>query len=180
MCIFRLKTCILALKWMFYCPVLCFVLTKHNFKCIKIIVLKSVQIFVADYDYGIQDLIELRLVSKDSMRSVYNNLPLFDSLKLTSSMGCLGQSIKNNLNQSKCIIHSVRQNCLWILYRPLLQQKTNIVKYWYCLFAILYTSNERAIHGPPSNLMWPASYVGNFLNSYFDLKNIKQFCNFFF
>ncbi len=33
------------------------------------------------------------------------------------------------------------------------------------------TSGPRATYGPPSILMWPASYIWSFLNSYFDYEN---------
>ncbi len=33
------------------------------------------------------------------------------------------------------------------------------------------TSGPRATYGPPSTLMWPASYVSSFINSYLDLEN---------
>ena len=33
------------------------------------------------------------------------------------------------------------------------------------------TSGPRATYGPPSTLMWPASYIRSFLNSYIDYEN---------
>jgi len=33
------------------------------------------------------------------------------------------------------------------------------------------TSGPRATYGPPSTLMWPASYIWSFLNSYIDYEN---------
>jgi len=33
------------------------------------------------------------------------------------------------------------------------------------------TSGPRATYGPPSTLMWPASYIRSFLNNYWDYEN---------
>jgi len=35
------------------------------------------------------------------------------------------------------------------------------------------TSGTRATYGPPSTLMWPASYIWSFLNSYIDYEVIE-------
>jgi len=32
-------------------------------------------------------------------------------------------------------------------------------------------SGPQATYGPPNNLMWPASYIRSFLNSYIDYEN---------
>jgi len=47
-----------------------------------------------------------------------------------------------------------------------------LCQYNYCLDQAWATSGPRATYGPPSTLMWPASYIWKCLNSYIDHKSI--------
>jgi len=49
---------------------------------------------------------------------------------------------------------------------------TSLVLNIYHLEQAWATSGPRATYGPPNTLMWPASYIRSFLNTYIDYENI--------